>query len=252
MTDAMNVGLLRALTSHSQPRIPPTFSSYTCAVSVYFEHVHTAQDLIGKMRRHMSVLATLSNKVELVRALDDIMHKFLFISSSNQKVQLVAMDAIRLIKLCRKSLQPARIADIWPHIQKLRLIPARDDRTSAALIGSVVSSVLEAKDTATAASVWEFMRSSPRLPLDDTHIIQLLSALHNRPDLVVELVTDLLQGSLSVRAHVKHFSVALKALAKAPKEANMVFELASTRNLVRSFFAFCTCRSNVTSASCTA
>ena len=160
------------------------------------------------------------------------MRDFLRISSSSQKSQLVAMDAITLIKLCRKSLQPSRIAVIWPRIMKLGLLPAKDDRTSTALVGSVVSSVLEAQDTTTAASVWEFVHSSPCLPVHDAIAIQLLGALRGRPDLVMELVMDLLQGRLGVRAQVKHLNAALQALSNAPKAAKRVFELASERNMV--------------------
>ena len=100
-----------------------------------------------------------------------------------------------------------------------------------------MSSVLEAKDTVTAASVWEFVRSSPWLPVNEAIIIQLLGALRGRPDLVMELVTELLQGSLGVRAQVKHLNAALSALSNDPKEVAKVFELASERKMVL-FFIF--------------
>ena len=83
-----------------------------------------------------------------------------------------------------------------------------------------------------AASVWAFVRSSPWLPVPDTIIIHLLSALRDRPDLVMDMVTELLQGRLSVRAQVKHLNVALQALSNASKAATTVFELVSKRNMI--------------------
>ena len=211
-----------------------------CALGVcstYVHYIHISNDLIvGKMRTRIWSLANVSDKSEVARSLDDSIREFLQISSSTQRSHLVAMDAIGLIKLCRTISQPYRIAVLWPCILKVGLLPAKDDRTSSALVGSVVSSVLEAKDTATAASVWAFVRSSPWLPLSDTIIIQLLSALRDRPDLVMEMVTELLQGRLGVRAQVKHLNAALKALSNAPKEAKRVFELASERKMVQLFF----------------
>ena len=187
------------------------------------------------MRRRISALANFSDKAELARALDESMREFLHISSSSQRSELVAMDVIQLIKLCRKSSQPSHIADIWPRILRICLLSLHDHRTSLALIGSVVSSVLEAKDTATAASVWEFVRSTPSLPLNGAIIIQLLRALRGKPDLVVELITELLQGNLGVRAQVKHLNVALQALSNAPKWAKRVFQMASERKMVLIF-----------------
>ena len=104
----------------------------------------------------------------------------------------------------------SRIADIWPHILKISLLPAKNDKTTSALVGCVVSSALEAKDSATAASVWEFLRSSRSVRIDDALMIQLLGTLRDKPHLVVELVTDLLQGKLGVRALVKHLNAALQ------------------------------------------
>ena len=54
----------------------------------------------------------------------------------------------------------------------------------------------------------------------------------DRLDLVLGMVTELLQGCLGVRAHVKHLTAALQALSNAPKEAKRVVELASKRNMV--------------------
>ncbi len=149
-------------------------------------------DGFGEMRNAwVSAVASIhkSDKAQLARAAERSLRDFLFLASSKQKTRLVAMDAVGIIKLCRKSSQPSRIAEIWPHIKQLSLLPAKDDNTSSALIGSVVSSALEARDTATAASVWVFLRSSsPRLPLAEAHVSQLLSALRGRPDLVVDVV----------------------------------------------------------------
>ena len=225
----MNNAWVRAVSSLHPPRVH-TLDVY--AISAHFFNVSNETNLIGKMRRRILALENEPDKAELANALDEPMRDFLIISSSHHKSQLVAMDAIRLIKLCRMSLQPSRIADIWPRVVKISLLPAKEDKVSSILIGSVVSAVLEAKDTATAASVWEFVRSSPRLPLQDAHVIQLLGALRGRPDLVVELVTDLLQGSLRVCAQVKHLNAALQALANAPKEAKGVFELANENKMV--------------------
>jgi len=191
---------------------------------------HTAAvGLVRKMRDARIAAANISDKSELERAVEASMHNFLFLANSNQRSKLDALDAIGLIKLCRKSAQPSHIANIWPHIQQLSLLPAKDDRTTCTLIGSVVSSALEAKDTSTAASVWSYLRSLrsyPLLPLGDAHFTQLLCALRGRPDLVVELITALQEGTLSVRADVKHFGAALQSLTYAPEEFKRVFELA--------------------------
>jgi len=172
-------------------------------------------------------------------SLDESMREFLQISSSTQRFRLVAMDAIGLIKLCRMISQPHRITVLRPFILKIDLLPAKEDRMSVTLVGSVVALVLEAKDTVTAASVWAFVSSSPLLPLSDSINIQLLEALRDRPDLVMDMITQLLQGRLGVRAHVKHLTAALKTVSKAPNEAKKVFELASERTMVTFlFFAF--------------
>ena len=186
--------------------------------------------------RRIWALANISARSEVARSLDDSLREFLQISSSTQRSELDAMDAIRIIKLCRTSLQPSRIAVIWPCILKIDLLPAKDDKTSLTLMGSVVSATLEAQDSSTAASVWEFVRSSPWLPVHDSIVIQLLGALCDRPDLVMELVTELLQGRLGVRAQVKYLNAALKALSTAPKEAKRIFELASERNMVYPYY----------------
>ena len=210
----------------------------TRSFPVHFIHIPN-ELLIGKMRTRIWSLANVSDKSEVALSLDESIREFLKISSSTQRSRLVAMDAIGLIKLCRMISQPYRITVLWPCILKIGLLPAKEDRTSLTLVGSVVASVLEAKDTATAASVWAFVRSSPWLPLSDSIIIQLLGALRDRPDLVMDMVTQLLQGRLGVRAHVKHLTAALKAVSNAPNEAKRVFELASERNMVTFlFFAF--------------
>ena len=217
---------------------PPhrSFCVFGGSISVHFIHISIDINPTAKMRQRISALENVSDKSEAAPSLDDSMRNFLQISSSNQRSHLVAMDAIRLIKLSRTSLQPSRIAVIWPCILKLGLLPAKDDRTSTTLVGSVVSSVLEAKDTTTAASVWGFVRSSPWLSVNDGLVIQLLGALRDRPDLVMEVVTEVLKGSLGVRAQVKHMNAALQALSNAPKEAKRVFELASERKMVLIFF----------------
>ena len=48
----------------------------------------------------------------------------------------------------------------------------------------------------------------------------------------MDMVTELLQGRLGVRAQAKHLTAALQALSDAPKEAKRVFELASECNMV--------------------
>ena len=233
----MLAGYVRSLSStHCKSRNVYELSSW----SIVVHFIQISNDLcIGKMRRRISAFANVSDKSEVARSLDDLMRDFLKISSSTQRSQLVAMDAIRLIKLCRTSLQPSRIAVIWPLILKIGILPAENCRISATLVGSVVSSVLEAKDTTTAASVWEFVRSSPWFSVDDVIVIQLLGALRDRPDLIIELVTELLQGSLGVRAQIKHLNAALQALSNAPKDAKRVFELASECNMVLLFFRSC-------------
>ena len=225
------LGIVVALTTHR------SFCALgACSISAQFIHISNDLNLIGKMRQRTSALANVSDRSKAARSLDDSMLDFLKIASSPQKYHLVAMDAIRLIKLCRTGLQPFRIAAIWPCILKIGLLPAKDKRTSTILVGSVVSSVLEAKDTATAASVCEFVCSSPWLRVDDVIVIQLLGALRGRPDLIMELVTELLQGSLGVHAQVKHLNAALQALSNAPEYAKRVFELASERKMVLYFF----------------
>jgi hypothetical protein len=207
--------------------------------STYADFIYTSNGQIGKMRTRIWSLANASDKSGAALSLDESIREFLQISSSTQRSHLVAMDAIGLIKLCRMFSQPYRITVLWPCILKTGLLPAKEDRTSLTLVGSVVASVLEAKDTTTAASVWAFVRSSPWLSLSDANIIQLLSALRERPDLVMDMVTELLQGRLGVHANVKHLTAALKALSNAPNEAKRVFELASERNMVTFlFFAF--------------
>ena len=226
--------IFHALSSHSANHRVCS----ACSISVHFIHISNDLNFVRKMRRRISALANVSDKSEVARSLDNSIREFFQISSSIQRFQLVAIDAIRLIKLCRTSLQPSRIAVIWPYILQIGLLPAKEDRANTSLIGSVVSSVFEAKDTATAASVWEFVRSSPWLPVHDTIVIQLLGALRGRPDLVMELVTELLQGRLGVPAEVKHLCAALQALSNAPKEARRVFELASERKMVLFLFSF--------------
>jgi hypothetical protein len=175
----------------------------------------------------------ISDKAELARAVRLSMRDFLLVAASNKKSELSAMDAIGLIKLCRKSSQPFHIADIWPQIQRLSLLVPDDERKCRTLIGSVLTATLEAKNASLAASVWAFLRSSPHLPLEEAHVSQLLSALRGRPDLVVEAVTALQQGSLGgVRANAQHFAVALQAVVGAPEEAKRVYELAFKHNMV--------------------
>ena len=72
------------------------------------------------------------------------------------------------------------------------------------------------------------------LSIDSTNI-QLRSALRDRPDLVLDMVTELLQGRLGV-AQIKHLTTALQALSNDPKETKRVFELASERNMVTFLF----------------
>ena len=86
-----------------------------CSTSVHFIHISNEPNLIAKKRQRTSAL-NVSDKSHDARSLDDSMRDFLQISSSTQRSQLVAMDAIRLIKLCRTNLQSSRIAVIWPCI----------------------------------------------------------------------------------------------------------------------------------------
>ncbi len=180
----------------------------------------------------ISALKNVTDTSVLACVAETSLRDFLLIASSDHKTKLFAMDAIGLIKLCRKSMQPFRISEIWPQIQQLSLLPAKHEQTSRALIGSVVSSALEAKDTATAMSVWEFWSSTPRLPVAEVHVSQLLSALRGRPDLVLEVIAALLQGDLGVRANAKHFTIAMQAVVNSPKVAKQVFELAGKHKMV--------------------
>jgi hypothetical protein len=157
---------------------------------------------------------------------------FVHVATSNQKSLLDAMDAINLIKLCRQGSQPSRIAKIWPCIATIPLLPAKDERTSTALIGSVVSAALEAKDSATAVLVFDYVSSSRGLLLAPTTATQLLSALRGNPCKVVEVISTLQQGSLGVRADPQHYAVALQALVDSPSEAKRVFDLALTHRMV--------------------
>jgi hypothetical protein len=204
------------------------------ALAVRLAHAHgIAAELVWKMRgARKAALANIADKAKLARAVETSVRDFVRVATSNQKALLDAMDAINLIKLCRQGSQPFRIAEIWPHIHTIPLLPANDRRTSTALIGSVVSAALEAKDAATAALVCDYLRSTCGLTLAPTTATQLLSALRGKPDKVVEVISTLQQGTLGVHADPQHYAVALQALVDAPSEAEMVFDLARKYKMV--------------------
>ncbi len=102
-------------------------------------------------------------------------------------------------------------------------------------MGSVVSAALEARDSTTAALVYDYLRASRDMllaPITATQATQLLSALRDKPDKVVEVISMLQQGTLGVRANPQHYAVALQALVDAPHEAKRVFELALKHKMV--------------------
>ncbi len=192
-----------------------------------------AVNLISKMRGvRKSALLNTTDKARLARAVESSVHDFVRVATSNQKSLLDAIDAISLIKLCRQGSQPFHIAKIWRHIQSIPLLPANDERSSTALIGSVVSAALDARDSATAAMVCDYLRSTRDLVLAPTTATQLLSALRGKPDKVVEVISTLQQGTLGVYANPQHYAVALQALVAAPTEAKQVFELALKHEMV--------------------
>jgi hypothetical protein len=222
----------------SAPLLPSLIYIRTCTrhASSLSLSPSAAAGLIRRIRKNS--FAHITDKTELARVAESSTRDFLLLGSSNQKSLINALDIIGQIKLCRKSKQFHRIAEIWPLIQQLAVLPAKDEHTSRALIGSVLSSVLEAKDAATASSVWGFLHTNPQLPLDETHVLQLLLALRGRPDLVVDVVTALEQGSLGVRAESKYFNAAIQTLVDTPDAAKRVFELASKCNMVVSHPVF--------------
>ncbi len=199
---------------------------------------HITAEAVGKMRSAwisaVKKVDSLDNN-QRVRAAEASVRDFVKIATSNQKTMLVAIDAVGLIKLCRLSLQPFRIAEIWPHIQSIPLLPAPDERTTNTLIGSSISAALEAKDAATAASIADFLVSLPRVSLAASNVTQLLSALRGgkTPDKVVAVVDALVKGRLGGCAGPIHLNIALQALVDAPREAKMVFNMAGTRQMVR-------------------
>lgn len=223
--------LFRDLTSRGGSHPPCTFHTHDIHILIRLSH-NIAADLVWKMRSaRKTALANISDKAELARAVETLVHDFVRVATSNQKSVLIPMDAISLINLCRQSSQPFRIAEIWPHIQQIALLPAHDERTTCYLIRSVVSAALEAKDSTTAASIWTFLRSSPHLPLPVTTTSQLLRALCGKPDLVVEMITTL-QQETRVRLNAQHFVVAMQALANVPTQTRKMFELALQHNMV--------------------
>jgi hypothetical protein len=214
------------------PRLRTVHTHRSHALLIRFAHDISAE-LVWKMRgARKAALANITDKAKLARAVETSVRDFVHVATSNQKSLLDAMDAINLIKLCRQGLQPFCIAKIWPHIQTIPLLPAKDERTSTALTGSVISAALEARDSATAVLVCDYLRSTRGLVLVPITATQLLSALRGKPDKVVEVIVALQQGTLGVRADSQHYTVALQALVDAPYEANRVFELACKHRMV--------------------
>jgi hypothetical protein len=210
-----------------------TFHTHTInALSIHFAH-DVAANFVWKMRGvRKAALANITDKVKLARAVETSVRDFVHVATSNQRALLDAMDAVSLIKLCRQGAQPFHIAEIWSHIQTIPLLPAKDERTSTTLIGSAISAALEAKDSATAALIHEFLCSTRGLLLVPITATQLLSALRGKPDKVVEVISMLQQGTLGVCADSQHYAVALQALVDAPNEATRVFELALKYKMV--------------------
>jgi hypothetical protein len=214
----------------------PTFHTRApgviCALSMRLAH-DVAADLVWKMRgMRKAALANTADKAKLARAVETSVRDFVHVATSNQKTQLDAMDAVNLIMLCRQGSKPFLVAKIWPLVQTIPLLPAHDERTSTALIGSAVSAALEARDSATAALVCDYVRATRGLVLSPATAMQLLSALRGKPGKVVEVISTLQQGSLGVSAKPQHYAVALQALVDAPSEAHHVFEMACTHGMV--------------------
>ena len=87
-------------------------------------------------------------------------------------------------------------------------------------------------DAATAASaVWDYLRSHPRVGINEATATQLLQALSARPDLVVDVITALHRGALAIRANPQHFAIALTSLAasKDVLRAKEVYRLISSQ-----------------------
>ena len=72
---------------------------------------------------------------------------------------------------------------------------------------------------AAASAVWEYLRSHPRVGINEATATQLLIALSGRPDLVVDVITALHRGALAIQADPQHFATALSSLAKSREVA---------------------------------
>ncbi len=172
------------------------------------------------------------NKPKLRHTIEDAVNIFTSIATCSKKSRLDALSVIGLLKLIRRGSQPGRVAEIWPHIKQLPLLPADDQRTSLALIGSVISAVVEAKDSTTAASVWSYLRLRlSSLPSSPLLASQLLNALSGQPELIEEVITLLHQGKLKgATADAQHYATAIRGLCdpKDVERGRKIYEMIAT------------------------